>query len=142
CTDVVKDENTGEILEVHCTYDPESRGGNSPDGRKVRGTIHWVSEKHAVEAEVRLYDHLFSVPDPDSYKDGDFTDLINPDSLKVLKSCKLEPGLKDAKPGDMFQFIRLGYFCVDRVDSTEDAPVFNRTVSLKDTWSKIANKEA
>ncbi len=142
CTDVVKDENTGELLEVHCTYDPESRGGNSPDGRKVRGTIHWVSEKHAVEAEVRLYDHLFSVPDPDSYKDGDFTDLINPDSLKVLKSCKLEPGLKDAKPGDMFQFIRLGYFCVDRVDSTEDAPVFNRTVSLKDTWSKIANKEA
>jgi len=142
CTDVVKDENTGEILEVHCTYDPESRGGNSPDGRKVRGTIHWVSEKHAVEAEVRLYDHLFSVPDPDSYKDGDFTDLINPDSLKVLKSCKLEPGLKDAKPGDMFQFIRLGYFCVDMVDSTEDAPVFNRTVSLKDTWSKIANKEA
>ena len=85
CTDVVKDENTGEILEVHCTYDPESRGGNSPDGRKVRGTIHWVSEKHAVEAEVRLYDHLFSVPDPDSYKDGDFTDLINPDSLKVPK---------------------------------------------------------
>lgn len=142
CTNVVKDENTGEILEVHCTYDPESRGGNSPDGRKVRGTIHWVSEKHSVDAEVRLYEHLFSDPDPDSYKDGDFTDLINPDSVKILKGCKLEPGLKSAKPGDMFQFVRLGYFCVDRIDSSEDRLVFNRTVSLKDTWSKIAKKEA
>lgn len=141
CTNVVKDEKTGEILEVHCTYDPESRGGNSPDGRKVRGTIHWVSEKHAVDAEVRLYDHLFSDSNPEANEDVDFVELINPDSVKVLKSCKLEPGLKSAKPGDMFQFMRLGYFCVDSVDSTEDALVFNRTVSLRDTWAKIANKK-
>lgn len=141
CTNVVKDEKTGEILEVHCTYDPESRGGNSPDGRKVRGTIHWVSKQHAVDAEVRLYDHLFSVPEPDSNEGGDFTELINPNSVKILKTCKLEPELKNAKPGDMFQFMRLGYFCVDSVDSTDDVLVFNRTVSLRDTWAKIAKKK-
>ncbi|MDQ2086789.1 glutamine--tRNA ligase/YqeY domain fusion protein [Herbivorax sp. ANBcel31] len=141
CSDIVKDENTGEVIEVHCTYDPESRGGNSPDGRKVKGTIHWVSKKHAVDAKVRLYEQLFNVEEPGSDEDVDFIDEINPDSVKVLDSCKLEPGLKYAKPGDMFQFMRLGYFCVDSVESNEDALVFNRTVSLKDTWAKIAKKK-
>ncbi|MFZ5987234.1 MAG: glutamine--tRNA ligase/YqeY domain fusion protein [Bacillota bacterium] len=141
CVNVVKDEKTGEIIEVHCTYDPDSRGGNSPDGRKVKGTIHWVSAAHAIDGEVRLYEHLFNLPNPGSEENVDFLEQINSDSLEVLASCKLEPGLKDAKPGDMFQFLRLGYFCVDIVDSKEGAPVFNRTVSLKDTWAKVSNKE-
>lgn len=141
CVNVVKDEKTGEIIEVHCTYDPDSRGGNSPDGRKVKGTIHWVSAAHAVDGEVRLYEHLFNHQNPGSDENVDFLEQINSDSLEVLASCKLEPGLKDAKPGDMFQFLRLGYFCVDVVDSKEGAPVFNRTVSLKDTWAKVSNKE-
>ncbi|HHV29326.1 glutamine--tRNA ligase/YqeY domain fusion protein [Acetivibrio mesophilus] len=140
CVDVVKDDKTGEIIEVHCTYDTESRGGNAPDGRKVKGTIHWVSEAHAIDAEVRLYDHLFNVPNPGADENIDFIDQLNPNSLEILHSCKLEPGLANAKPGDMFQFLRLGYFCVDSEDSKADSLVFNRTVSLKDTWAKIADK--
>ena len=140
CESVVKDEKTGEIIEVHCSYDPDSRGGSSSDGRKVKGTIHWVSAQHAFEAEVRLYDYLFTDPNPGADENVDFLEQLNPKSLEVLKNCKMEPGLKDAKPGDMFQFLRLGYFCVDSVDSKPGAPVFNRTVTLKDTWAKIANK--
>ncbi|HOQ36273.1 MAG TPA: glutamine--tRNA ligase/YqeY domain fusion protein [Acetivibrio sp.] len=141
CVDVVKDDATGEIIELHCTYDPDSKGGNSPDGRKVKGTIHWVSAAHAVDAEVRLYNNLFNDPNPGADENVDFIDQLNPDSLEVITGCKLEPGLKNAKPGDRFQFLRLGYFCVDVVDSKEDALVFNRTVSLKDTWAKISSKE-
>ena len=141
CESVVKDEKTGEIIEVHCSYDPNSRGGSASDGRKVKGTIHWVSAQHAVEAEVRLYDNLFSDPNPGADENIDFLEQLNPNSLEVLKNCKLEPGLINAKPGDMFQFLRLGYFCVDNVDSKPGAPVFNRTVSLKDTWAKISSKE-
>ena len=138
---VVKDEN-GEITEVHCTYDPETRGGSSPDGRKVKGTLHWVSEKHAIEAEVRLYDHLFLSENPEeSLEEGkNFTSNINPDSLKVLPKCLVEPSLLEAKPSDKFQFERLGYFCVDKNSSSEKL-VFNRTVSLKDSWAKIEIKQ-
>lgn len=137
CENVVKDEN-GEIVELHCTYDPATRGGDAPDGRKVKATLHWVSAPHAIEAEVRLYDYLFVKEDPNDIEEGkDFTDYINPKSLEVLKSCSLEPSLKDAKPGDKFQFERLGYFCVDTVDSTPERLVFNRTVTLKDEWAKI-----
>ena len=136
-THAVKDEN-GEVVELHCTYDPESRGGGTPDGRKVRGTLHWVSAEHAVDAEVRLYEHLFTEPDLSSAS-GAFTDHINPDSLTVMKGCKLEPGLKDAHPSDRFQFLRMGYFSTDP-DSTPELPVFNRTVTLKDSWSKIEKK--
>ena len=136
CTDVVKDDN-GEIIEIHCTYDPASRGGNSPDGRKVKGTIHWVSAVHAIEAEVRLYDRLFKVEDPLNVKDGeDFKDTINPNSLEVVTAL-VEPSLKNAMPGIRYQFERLGYFCVDSKDSTEDKLVFNRTVTLRDTWAKM-----
>ncbi|NLC67629.1 MAG: glutamine--tRNA ligase/YqeY domain fusion protein, partial [Clostridiaceae bacterium] len=141
CEKVVKDENTGEILELHCTYDPESKGGASSDGRKVKGTLHWVSAEYAIDAEVRLYESLFTVPNPDDVEEGkSFTDYYNPDSLKVLTSCKLEPSLAKAGKGDYFQFLRLGYFVVDPVDSKEGRPVFNRTVTLKDTWTKILQK--
>ena len=137
CTGVVKDETTGEVIELRCTYDPETYGGTSSDGRKVRGTSHWVSADHAVDAEVRIYDHLFSTEDPDDVPDGGtFIDNLNPESLVVLKSCKLEQGLDQAKPGERFQFLRQGYFCVDP-DSTPEAPVFNRTVALRDTWSRM-----
>jgi glutaminyl-tRNA synthetase len=137
CEEVVKDEKTGEIIELHCTYDPETRGGWSPDGRKVKATLHWVSAAHAVEAEIRLYDHLFLKEDPEDVNEGqDFTANLNPNSLEVLKSCQLEPSLADAKPGERFQFERLGYFCVDP-DSTNKNLVFNRTVTLRDTWAKI-----
>jgi glutaminyl-tRNA synthetase len=137
CESVVKDEN-GEIVELHCTYDPATRGGDAPNGRKVKATLHWVSAPHAIEAEVRLYDKLFIKEDPNDVEEGkEFTDYINPKSLEVLKSCKLEPSLKNAKPGDKFQFERLGYFCVDTVDSTLGSPVFNRIVTLKDEWAKI-----
>ena len=137
CTGVVKDETTGEVIELRCTYDPETYGGTSSDGRKVRGTSHWVSADHAVDAEVRIYDHLFSTEDPDDVSDvGTFIDNLNPESLVVLKSCKLEQGLDQAKPGERFQFLRQGYFCVDP-DSTPEAPVFNRTVALRDTWSRM-----
>ena len=141
CERVVKDEQTGEIQELHCTYDPETRGGGAPDGRKVKATLHWVSADHAIGAEVRLYDHLFTRPDPDGAKDGtDFKSFINPDSLKKLTACRLEPGLANAAPGSRYQFERLGYFCVDTVDSCKTALVFNRTVTLKDEWAKIQKK--
>jgi glutaminyl-tRNA synthetase len=137
CTHIVKDDN-GEILEVHCTYDPETRGGYSPDGRKVKGTIHWVSAQHALEAEIRLYDRLFNTPDPDNTEEGKtFLDNLNPDSLTILAGCKIEPSLKNSLAGDRFQFERQGYFCTD-LDSTQDFLVFNRTVSLKDSWAKIS----
>jgi glutaminyl-tRNA synthetase len=135
CVDVVKDEKTDQILELHCTYDPETRGGWSQDGRMVKGTSHWVSAELAGRAEVRLYDHLFTKPDPEY--GGDFTKNLNPNSLEVLKDSMVEPLLADVKPGEKFQFLRQGYFCVDP-DRTEDGrAVFNRTVSLKDTWAKI-----
>jgi glutaminyl-tRNA synthetase len=136
CTDVVKDDR-GEIVELHCTYDPATRGGDSPDGRKVRGTLHWVSAAHAIEAEVRLYDHLFGTPYPAEVEEGqDFLSNINPKSLEVLTGCKLEPSLAGAAPGSRVQFLRQGYFCVDP-DTTTEKSVFNRTVPLRDTWAKI-----
>ncbi len=138
CNDVIKDEN-GEIVELHCTYDPASRGGNSPDGRKVKATLHWVSATHSVKAEVRLYDRLFSDADPLVHKEQDFKDFMNPDSLKVLSECYIEPFVKDAKPLEKFQFERLGYFCTDK-ESTADKLVFNRTVPLRDSWAKQQNK--
>jgi len=139
CTKVIKEETTGEILEVHCTYEPETRSGGPHASRKVKGTLHWVSAAHAVQADVRLYDHLFLVPDPGSDKeDGDYRSRLNPNSCERLTPCYVEPSLSQAKPGDHFQFERLGYFCVDRVDSSEEQLVFNRTVALRDTWSKIA----
>ncbi len=137
CVDVVKDER-GQVVELRCTYDPETRGGGSPDGRRVLGTLHWVSAAHALDAEVRLYDYLFSKPDPMEVEEGkDFISNLNPNSLEVLDSCKVEPSLRGAAPGSRFQFLRQGYFCVDP-DSTPQKLVFNRTVTLKDTWSKIA----
>jgi glutaminyl-tRNA synthetase len=142
CVDVVKDERTGEVVEVHCTYDPETRGGYAPDGRKVRGTIHWVSAARALETEVRLYDHLFTKPDPNEVEEGeDFKANFDPDSVEVLSGARVEPGLASAKPGDRIQFERQGYFCVDTVDSTPERPVFNRTVSLRDTWAKIEKSQ-
>ncbi|SHF03040.1 glutaminyl-tRNA synthetase [Mariniphaga anaerophila] len=134
CTDVVKDEN-GEITELHCTYDPASKGGNSPDGRKVKATLHWVSAKHAVKSEVRLYDRLFNDEDPSGHKDVDFKEFLNPDSLKILPDCYVEPFVKASKPLDHFQFERLGYFSLD-YDSKTEKPVFNRTVPLRDSWAK------
>jgi glutaminyl-tRNA synthetase len=140
CTDVVKDEN-GEIIEIHCTYDPETKGGNAPDGRKVKATMHWVSAKHAIEADVRLYDFLFTKENPNDVDEGKvWTENVNPDSLKVLNNCKVEPSLADAKTGERYQFERLGYFCVDP-DTTDDKLVFNRTVTLRDTWAKIQKKK-
>ncbi len=135
CNDVVKDVN-GNITEIHCTYDPASKGGKSPDGRKVKGTLHWVSAKHALNADVRLYDRLFNDPAPDNKKDGsNFKDYFNTNSLEVLENCKLEPFLKDAAIENKFQFERLGYFCLDK-DSNENKMVFNRTVTLRDSWAK------
>ena len=139
CNEVVKDD-AGKVVELRCTWDPESKGGNAPDGRKVRGTIHWVSAKHAVDAEVRLYDRLFNDENPlDEAHEGDFTDRINPASLEVLQDAKLEPSLAARGPGERVQFERLGYFVVDP-DSTRDRPVYNRTIQLKDSWSKQARK--
>ncbi len=138
CVDVVKDPATGEIVELRCSYDPATRGGNAPDGRKVKGTLHWVSAERSISAEVRLYDHLFVKENPNEVEEGkDFTDYINLKSLEVLKACRVEPGLADMKPGDRCQFERLGYFCVAAKDSKPDALVFNRTVTLRDTWAKI-----
>jgi len=141
CQSVVKNDK-GEVIEVHCTYDPETRGGNNPPGgRKVKSTIHWVSAAHAVNAEVRIYENLFSKEDPNQTEPGqDFTANLNPNSLEVLTDCKLEPSLADATVGSRFQFERLGYFCVDP-DSKPGKPVFNRTVALKDTWAKIEKKQ-
>ena len=137
CTDVVKDEN-GEVVELHCTYDPESRGGSSPDGRRVQATLHWVSAEHAVDAEVRLYNHLFESADPSSGEGGgDFISGLNPESLVTLTSCKVEPSLADAEPRARYQFERQGYFCVDAVDSAPGRLVFNLTVSLRDSWARI-----
>ncbi|MGQ9593867.1 MAG: glutamine--tRNA ligase/YqeY domain fusion protein [Anaerolineae bacterium] len=138
CVDVVKDSN-GEVVELRCTYDPESRGGATPDGRVVRGTLHWVSAAHALDAEVRLYDHLFTVPDVDAVE-GDWRAYLNPKSLEVLTGCKVEPSLAGAAPESRYQFLRLGYFCVDP-DTTPNLLVFNRTVPLRDTWAKIAQKQ-
>jgi glutaminyl-tRNA synthetase len=138
CVGVVKDEKTGEVVELHCTYDPETRGGWAPDGRKVKATLHWVSAPHSIEAEVRLYDHLFLKANPSHEKDGaDFKTYLNPNSLETLTSCRVEPTLKHATPGSKYQFERLGYFCVDTKDSSDEKPVFNRTVTLRDTWAKI-----
>jgi glutaminyl-tRNA synthetase len=137
CVDVIKDEQTGEVIELRCTYDPETRGGSAPDGRKVRGTLHWVSAAHALEAEVRLYDRLFVKANPLDLEEGqDFKDYLNPNSLEVLTRCMIEPSLAGAPPGRRYQFERLGYFCVDP-DSTADKLVFNRTVALRDSWAKI-----
>ena len=136
CTDVIKDDS-GEVVELRCTYDPETRGGQAPDGRKVRGTIHWVSAEHAVNAEVRLYDHLFTSERPDD--DDDFMSTLNPDSMQVIRDAKVEPSLADAVAGEKFQFERTGYFAVDP-DSKPGALVFNRTVTLRDSWKKVAAK--
>jgi glutaminyl-tRNA synthetase len=139
CTSVVKNDK-GEVVEVHCTYDPASRGGNSPDGRKVKSTIHWVSAEHALDAEVRIYENLFTKEDPNKVEEGqEFTANLNPHSLEIVTNAKLEPSLKGAAPGSRYQFERLGYFCVDS-DSTAEKLVFNRTVALKDTWTKIEKK--
>ena len=141
CVGVVKDQGTGEVLELHCTYDPETRGGQAPDGRKVKGTIHWVSASHALEAKVRLYDHLFTTEKPEEASDGaDYRDSINPNSLETLTGCRVEPSLATAKPGDSYQFERQGYFCVDSVDSSPGALVFNRTVSLRDSWASMERR--
>ncbi|MFH1009535.1 MAG: glutamine--tRNA ligase/YqeY domain fusion protein [Candidatus Latescibacterota bacterium] len=138
CVGVVKDEETGEVIALHCTYDPETKGGDSPDGRKVKATLHWVSAAHALEAEVRLYDHLFARENPLDEKEGaDFKTHLNPNSLEILTLCRVEPSLKGAAPGSGYQFERQGYFCLDALDSTEETLVFNRTVGLRDTWAKI-----
>ncbi len=134
CTDVVKNDQ-GEVIEIHCTYDPATKGGSSPDGRKVKGTIHWVSAEHAVNAEIRLYDRLFLAPNPAAK--ADFLEHLNPESMIMLTGCKLEPSLLDIQPEARFQFERQGYFCADREDHSRDHPVFNRTVTLRDTWAKI-----
>jgi glutaminyl-tRNA synthetase len=140
CVRVIKDQQ-GRVQELRCTYDPATRGGDAPDGRKVKATIHWVSAPHAVDAVVRLYDRLFTKPDPDDVAPGqDWRANLNPDSLVVLTGCKLEPGLKDVRPGDRFQFERLGYFCADLRDCQPGKLVFNRTVTLKDTWARIEQK--
>ena len=141
CREAVKHPETGEIVELRCRYDPASRGGSSPDGRKVKATLHWVSAPHALNAKVRLYDRLFSVENPLNRRHGEnFVDRLNPDSLQVLQGCKVEPTLESASPGQRFQFERQGYFCVDTRDSRPGSLVFNRTVTLRDTWAKIASK--
>ena len=138
CQKAIKKD--GKVVELRCTVDPETRGGNAPDGRKVKSTIHWVSAGHAADAEIRLYDRLFTVEDPAGQKDADFKDFLNPDSLKILKSCKVEPGVKNLKPLDRFQFERLGYFCIDS-DTTKEKLVINRTITLRDTWAKIQKQQ-
>jgi glutaminyl-tRNA synthetase len=141
CTDVIKDEK-GDVVELHCTYDPETRGGGAPDGRKVKATLHWVSAAQSIEAKVRLYDRLFVTPNPGEEKEGgDFKNFLNPESLETLTGCRLEPGLKEAEPGSRYQFERLGYFCADMVESSREKLVFNRTVSLRDAWAKIEQTE-
>jgi glutaminyl-tRNA synthetase len=140
CVNVVKDGQTGRVVELHCTYDPDTRGGSSPNGRKVKATLHWVSAHHAVKAEARLYDHLFVKENPNEEKDMDFKTNLNPNSLKITPFL-VEPSLADAVPGARYQFERLGYFCVDTVDSSPSALVFNRTVTLRDTWAKIKKKQ-
>jgi glutaminyl-tRNA synthetase len=139
CNDFVKDAD-GNVIELHCTYDPATRGGNAPDGRKVKSTIHWVSAAHAEDCEVRLYDNLFIKENPAEFEEGqDFTANLNPNSLEVLTKCKVEPSLRDAESGTRYQFERMGYFCVDPA-STSEKLVFNRTIGLRDTWSKIEQR--
>ena len=141
CTEVIKDDN-GEIVELRCTYDPATRGGNAPDGRKVKATMHWVSTQHAVEAEVRLYDRLFKAENPlKAPEGGTWTDNLNPDSLQVLNPCYLEPSLASTEPGSSCQFERLGYFCADSKDHTAEKPVFNRTVTLRDSWARAQKQQ-
>jgi glutaminyl-tRNA synthetase len=137
CTGVVRDERTGEVVQVRCTYDPASLGG-TPDGRRIKGTSHWISARHALPAEARLYDHLFLTLKPD--EDENWKAHLNPNSLEVVERCKIEPGLSGAQPGSLYQFERLGYFCVDP-DSTPEKLVFNRTATLRDTWAKIERKQ-
>src|SRR5665647_1109099 len=138
CTGVVRDPQTGEVVEVRARYDPATRGGDTPDGRKVKATIHWVSAAHAVDAQVRLYDTLFTVPDPHDADEGrDWKSYLNPGSLEVIEGCKVEPGLAKAGALEKFQFERLGYFCVDP-DTAAGRLVFNRTVPLRDPWARIA----
>jgi glutaminyl-tRNA synthetase len=138
CVNVVKDQRTGEVIELHCTYDPETRSGAAQAERKVKGTLHWVSAAHALEAEVRLYDHLFTKKNPGDEEDGlDYKACLNPNSLERLTSCRIEPSLVKAASGDRYQFMRHGYFCVDPVESSPGRLIFNRTVSLRDTWAKI-----
>ena len=132
----------GEVVEVRCTYDPETRGGNAPDGRRVRGTIHWVSARHARQAEVRLYDRLFTVPNPLGEKGRDFREFINPHSMDVMKRVIVEPGVAEGGPGDFYQFERTGYFCHDAVDSKPGRPVLNRIVTLRDSWARIEKELA
>jgi glutaminyl-tRNA synthetase len=140
CTSVVKNEK-GEVIEVHCTYDPASKGGNSPDGRKVKATIHWVSAAHAIEAEVRIYENLFLKENPSDVEEGqDVLDNLNPSSLEIIPDAKVEPSLSNAIAGTRYQFERLGYFCVDP-DSKPGNPVFNRTVALKDAWGRLEKKQ-
>ena len=142
CVDLVKDRQTGEVVELHCTYDPKTKGGDSPDGRKVKSTLHWVSAAHSLEAEVHLYEHLFVKANPSDDKDGpDFKAYLNPNSLTTLKSCRVEPSLAAALPGSRYQFERLGYFCIDIKDSCNGVLVFNRTVTLRDQWAKIKKAE-
>jgi glutaminyl-tRNA synthetase len=142
CVEAVKDDS-GEVVELRCTYDPETRGGSAPDGRRVRGTIHWVSAEHSLEAEVRLYDHLFSTPDPSAVDEGsNFKSNLDPGSEEILTGCRVEPSLASAEPGSHCQFERVGYFSVDSKDSTAERPVFNRIVSLRDSWAKIEKKLA
>jgi len=137
CAGVTKDTSTGEVVELRCTYDPSTRGGDAPDGRKVKATLHWVSAAHAVEATVCLYDRLFSHPTPDDDTEEGFRAHLNPNSLETITGCRLEPSLANAVPGSRYQFERLGYFCVDTVDTRPWALVFNRTVTLRDPWAKI-----
>ena len=138
CTEVIKDPDSGEIVELRCTYDPNSRGGWTDDGRKVKGTLHWVSAEHAFKTEVRLYERLFNKENPEDVQEGqDFTANLNPDSLKIIPDALAEESLKDTKPGTLYQFLRIGYFVVDTVDSKPGEPVFNRTVTLRDSWARI-----
>jgi len=138
CTDVIRDPATGEVVELHCSHDPATKGGWSADGRKVRGTLHWVSAAHALSAEVRLYDRLFTKENPSEDK-GDFKDYLNPDSLHVIPNAQVEPSLATLPVGENVQFERLGYFCVDK-DSTPERRVFNRSVALKDSWAKAGDR--
>ncbi|MBT3922556.1 MAG: glutamine--tRNA ligase, partial [Nitrospina sp.] len=141
CERVIKDEKTGEVVELRCTYDSETKSGSSQEGRKVKGTLHWLSAAHAQRAEVRLYNHLFLKENPGDEKENpDLRSSLNPDSVEIVQNGFIEPFLKDAVAGDRFQFLRLGYFCVDNMDSTSGIPVFNRSVTLRDTWAKIAKK--
>ena len=142
CTDVIKDDATGEIVELRCAYDPATRGGNAPDGRKVKATLHWVSAQHSLAAEVRLYSQLFTRENPVDEQPGEeFTAYVNPESLEALSNCRVEPGLADAEPESIYQFERLGYFCADRHDYTKKNLVFNRTVTLRDTWARMQKKK-